>query len=341
MNLLLMAWIKVKMTKLLTFKNISIMVILSLLLTAAKPVSASTLTLTITTNKQTYNAGETVIIQGNLTSDGSPVQDALVALEIDTRYRYYVFRTLQTDDIENANWSVEITDLYSCDMHGNPQNSFTRGSTAYLNVTWKNNSNVSQSIMVALYLQFSTGSPFQAFYHKVSTLANSSSYIISSFEIPSTAPTGTTTIYSSLYTDFPKNGGIPYCPEKNATFTITSSFGSQPSTYNSISASSTSSFQTAITLPKPYVILGNYTVYGSCQYENETVLSSTQFEARLVGDVDGNMKVDMVDIGLCCKAYGSKPGDPNWDPRCDVYNDGKIDMKDIGIVCKNYGNSGV
>jgi len=264
-----------------------------------------------------------------------------VALEIDTRYRYYVFRTLQTGDIENANWPVDITDLYSCDMHGNPQNGFMRGSTAYLKVAWKNNSNVSQSIMVTLYLKFSTGSPFQAFYHKVSTFANSSSYILSSFEIPSTAPTGTTTIYSSLYTDFPKDGGTPYCPEKDATFTITSSFGIQPSTYNSISASSTSSFQTAITLPKVDVILGNYAVYGSCQYENETVLSSTQFEAIIVGDIDGNMKVDMVDIGLCCKAYGSKPGDSNWDPRCDVYNDGKIDMIDIGIVCKNYGNSGV
>jgi len=48
-----MAWIKVEMIKLLTFKNISIMVILSLLLIAAKPVSAFTLTLTITTNIHT------------------------------------------------------------------------------------------------------------------------------------------------------------------------------------------------------------------------------------------------------------------------------------------------
>ncbi|MDI6690246.1 MAG: dockerin type I domain-containing protein [Candidatus Bathyarchaeota archaeon] len=327
----------------MNLKSILIAVTLCLLLIVTKPVSASTLTLTITTNKQTYNAGETVIIQGNLTLDGSPAQDALIALEIDTEYRYYVFRTLQTDAIEGANWLVEITDLYSCDMYGNPQNSFMRGSTAYAKVVWKNNSNVSQSIMVAFYLQFSTGSPFQAFYNKVSTSANSSSYIIASFEISSTAPTGITTIYSSLYTDFPKNGGIPYCPEKNATFTITStsSTGSQLSAYTLISTSSTSNFQVAITLPKLDVMLGNYTVYGSCKYGNESVLSTAQFRVILVGDVNEDMKVDMKDIGLAAKAYGSKPGDPNWDPRCDLNNDGKIDMKDIGIICKNYGNTGV
>jgi hypothetical protein len=326
-----------KVREFLTLKNILIVTLLCSLLIVTKPVSASTLTLTITTSKQTYTAGETVIIQGDLTLDGTPVNDALVALEIDTQYRYYVFRTLQTGTIEGGNWLVEITDLYPCDEHGTYKDTFARGSTAYVKVVWKNNSTASQSIMVACYIQDSTGSPLTAFYHKVSTPPGTSSSIMTSFEIPSTAPTGTATIYASLYTDSPKNGGVPYCPEKNATFTITStSTGTQSST-----SSSTSSFQTTITLPKKDVILGNYTIYGSCQYDSTTALSTAKFQVILLGDIDNNGKVDGWDITIACAAYGSYPNHPRWNPAADINNDDKVDGWDITIICLNYGNTGV
>jgi PKD repeat protein len=55
------------------------------------------------------------------------------------------------------------------------------------------------------------------------------------------------------------------------------------------------------------------------------------------GDVDGNGKVSMRDIGLICKAYGSYPGYPTWDPNMDVNGDGKVDMKDLGYACIYYG----
>jgi hypothetical protein len=55
------------------------------------------------------------------------------------------------------------------------------------------------------------------------------------------------------------------------------------------------------------------------------------------GDVDGNGKVDMRDIGLICMAYGSYPGHPKWNPNADINDDGKVDMRDIGIACMHYG----
>jgi len=48
----------------------------------------------------------------------------------------------------------------------------------------------------------------------------------------------------------------------------------------------------------------------------------------------------MTDVGLVLRAYGSKPGDPKWNPNCDFNGDGKIDMTDVGIVLRNYGNYG-
>jgi PKD repeat protein len=54
-------------------------------------------------------------------------------------------------------------------------------------------------------------------------------------------------------------------------------------------------------------------------------------------DVNGDGKVDMVDLWLVQKAYGTREGQPGWDPRYDVNRDGKVDMIDLWIVQKHYG----
>ena len=57
------------------------------------------------------------------------------------------------------------------------------------------------------------------------------------------------------------------------------------------------------------------------------------------GDLDGNHKVDIKDILIVAKAYGTNPQSPNWDPNIDVDCDDKIDVKDILIAAKNYGKT--
>ena len=56
-------------------------------------------------------------------------------------------------------------------------------------------------------------------------------------------------------------------------------------------------------------------------------------------DVTRDGKVNIKDIGIIGKAFGSRPGDPNWLPIADVYEDGKINIKDIGVVAKHFGES--
>jgi ABC-type transport system substrate-binding protein len=48
-------------------------------------------------------------------------------------------------------------------------------------------------------------------------------------------------------------------------------------------------------------------------------------------------EVDIKDIFRICKAYGSYPGSPKWDPPCDVNDDFKVDIKDVFSCCKKYG----
>lgn len=54
-------------------------------------------------------------------------------------------------------------------------------------------------------------------------------------------------------------------------------------------------------------------------------------------DVNGDGIVDMKDIGICCKAYGSDPTDPRWNVNTDINKDGIIDMKDLGRIVKAFG----
>jgi uncharacterized protein (DUF2141 family) len=62
-----------------------------------------------------------------------------------------------------------------------------------------------------------------------------------------------------------------------------------------------------------------------------------QVYVRIVGDVNGDGKVDMNDIGTAARAFGSQPGDLKWNPDCDLNHDGKIDLKDIGLTARNFG----
>jgi len=55
------------------------------------------------------------------------------------------------------------------------------------------------------------------------------------------------------------------------------------------------------------------------------------------GDVNGDRKVDMVDLYLVAKAFGSYPGHYRWDPGADVNRDNQIDMVDLYLVSKNFG----
>lgn len=57
------------------------------------------------------------------------------------------------------------------------------------------------------------------------------------------------------------------------------------------------------------------------------------------GDVDGNGAVDIFDLAAVGLAYGSKPGDNNWNPNADLTGDGKVDIFDLATVGLNYGRT--
>jgi len=67
-----------------------------------------------------------------------------------------------------------------------------------------------------------------------------------------------------------------------------------------------------------------------------TVVDSA-FHAK--GDVNWDGYVDSVDADLIRAAYHSKPGDPNWNPDCDLDGNGEVDLTDLTICGQNFGKT--
>lgn len=70
---------------------------------------------------------------------------------------------------------------------------------------------------------------------------------------------------------------------------------------------------------------------------SDNTLSDGGINVRILGDVNGDGKVDGKDIALAAMCFGSAPGYPRWNPDADVNADGKIDGKDIVKIAINFG----
>ncbi len=58
------------------------------------------------------------------------------------------------------------------------------------------------------------------------------------------------------------------------------------------------------------------------------------------GDIDGDNEVTLFDFGQLVAAFGSMPGDPNWNPNADLDGDQEVTLFDFGILVRNFGNAG-
>jgi parallel beta-helix repeat protein len=88
---------------------------------------------------------------------------------------------------------------------------------------------------------------------------------------------------------------------------------------------------------------GNYTISAyAWPVQDETTIADNTLEDGTVyvgtpGDVDGNRKVEIKDILMVVKAYGTNPQSLGWNPNLDINCDDKVDIKDVLITAKNYG----
>jgi hypothetical protein len=331
-----------------TIPLITFILILSLIHGAYCPNFA----LTIQTNREIYRFGDIIIINGNLTLDDTPYPRGLVAVEIDDpANNTYVIRTRPTGTNINAQWAVNITNMLTCDSHGNPKTTFSPQGEVGLKMTIKNNAGTSQNATVFISPHYSDGTPFRnasIFWgpYLLEPYQTITYFTGSALIIPSDAVLGTATIYVSVLTDLPRNNGFAYAPEKAITFNITTGGSTAP-----IPTFTDGTYNMTLKLHNTRVKVGNYTVYArarTTEFPYLFINARTTFYVALISDLNKDKKVDMKDVAIVARAFGSDYTNATgrWDPRADITGpeylvpDGKVDMRDISVVAKDFGKVG-
>ena len=90
-----------------------------------------------------------------------------------------------------------------------------------------------------------------------------------------------------------------------------------------------------LNLTKNEIVAGGYNVTTDEDHMNVYVCARATYFA----DLNNDGKVDILDIAIVAKAYGTEPGHERWNPVADLNNDGKVDILDIATVAKDYGKT--
>lgn len=89
---------------------------------------------------------------------------------------------------------------------------------------------------------------------------------------------------------------------------------------------------------------GNYSISAYVQsvlfetHMSDNSLTWGLAQVTMLGDINGDRIVDIFDLARFGISFGSKPGDPNWDPNADINDDGLIDIFDLVIAALHFGD---
>lgn len=119
-------------------------------------------------------------------------------------------------------WIVELIKVEPCDSAGNVKTNFTRGETVYLKLYVENNALVEKNVTISVVVMDDLNFPIGQVTLDDLVLSPGTTILAMDIEIPEWAFVGVGTIRASAFTDLPKEGGLPYCPEITATFCIES-----------------------------------------------------------------------------------------------------------------------
>ena len=87
-----------------------------------------------------------------------------------------------------------------------------------------------------------------------------------------------------------------------------------------------------------YTNVGTYTVtLNITDNQNLWDTETANVKVTLLGDLNDDDEVNILDIAIVARAYGSKLEDPTWNPIADLNNDEVINILDIALVAAAYG----
>ncbi|HTD20122.1 MAG TPA: dockerin type I domain-containing protein, partial [Ktedonobacteraceae bacterium] len=89
-----------------------------------------------------------------------------------------------------------------------------------------------------------------------------------------------------------------------------------------------------------YILRANATkVLGETNMANNFFTAASSFIVRFHGDVNGDCRVDIVDLATVGSTFGKVAGQPGYNTNADLNNDGLINIVDLVIVAGNFGQN--
>ena len=255
--------------------------------------------ITVETSKPSYYIGESITVHGNLTLDGSPVQNELVALVVyDPNSSPVVTRTIETDTSGIYNLTFELSVGALLGTYAVYVSSSHDGGNATGTITFGLNK------------------------FTVTVVTDKESYRIGE----------NVNVYGNLtFNDLPVQNGL-------IALEVRDPDGS-PVIIRTPQTDANGTYKLMFNLTAE-AKLGNYTVYVSSSHDGAKTTNKTTFgvmSRRLSTDINGDGIVNILDIAIVAKAYGSYPGHPRWNPGADLDGNGTVNILDIAKVAKDYG----
>ena len=83
----------------------------------------------------------------------------------------------------------------------------------------------------------------------------------------------------------------------------------------------------------------NYTLTAIVSYyiNDSSTMNVPNFQVRIPGDVNGDTVVNMRDIALVARAFGSNKTSSNWNLYADINGDGVVNMRDVALAARHFG----
>lgn len=273
------------------------------------------LNINVKTDKASYYNSQIVHVFGNLTQDDVLVTDGLVGLQVQNpQDEVLVIRTLSTGEPPHETPYIQLEYVAPCDSEGNPKFSFLKGALAYFKVSLANLDIEGHNVTITFNLYYNDTSPFGSKGIRIYLAPGSHPVVLTSIPIPSDAVLGTSKVYASAFTNWPKLGGAPYCNEVSATFNIvSSSFALEQDIQGlkTFQTNETGNYNATFKLPRN-VPMGNYAIYVTSRYLGQYTFNSTTFTVNIIGDLGSGTppqfflfdgKVDSRDLNLFLQCY--------------------------------------
>ncbi|NIV92547.1 hypothetical protein GWN42_07015 [candidate division KSB1 bacterium] len=83
-----------------------------------------------------------------------------------------------------------------------------------------------------------------------------------------------------------------------------------------------------------------YYIYFTYSHTTRTVRITGTKAETIAGDVNDDGVVDIFDVVSAALAFGTEPGDPQWNPFADMNGNGTIDIYDLVSIVRNFGEAG-